>query len=66
MKLLRHGPKGHERPAVLDAQGRPRDLSSILVDITPAALTPASLQRLRGLDLASLPEVEPARLAVPW
>ncbi|EGJ10807.1 MULTISPECIES: fumarylacetoacetate hydrolase family protein [Rubrivivax] len=66
MKLLRHGPKGHERPAALDADGRVRDLSSLLVDITPAVLTPASLQRLRGIDLASLPEVPQQRLGVPW
>ena len=66
MKLLRHGPKGHERPAALDDQGRLRDLSSILVDITPAVLTPASLQRLRGIDLHALPVVRQDRLAVPW
>jgi 2,4-didehydro-3-deoxy-L-rhamnonate hydrolase len=66
MKLLRHGPKGHEKPAQLDAHGRLRDLSALFADITPATLAPASLERLRGVDLSTLPEVPPGRLAVPW
>ena len=66
MKLLRHGPKGQEKPAVLDAQGRVRDLSGVLADITPATLSPAGLDALRRLDLASLPEVPQGRLGVPW
>ena len=32
MKLLRHGPRGQERPGVLDADGRVRDLSAIVPD----------------------------------
>ena len=47
MKLLRHGPKGAEKPALLDAQGQVRDLSKVLADISPATLTPKGLQRLR-------------------
>jgi 2,4-didehydro-3-deoxy-L-rhamnonate hydrolase len=66
MKLLRHGPKGHEKPALLDAHGKLRDLSALFADITPATLAPASLERLRGVDLSTLPEVPPGRLAVPW
>ena len=66
MKLLRHGPKGQERPALLDAQGRVVDLSGVLADITPASLSPAGLDALRRLDLASLPELPQGRLAVPW
>ena len=66
MKLLRHGPKGQEKPAVLDAQGRVRDLSGMLSDITPATLSPSGLDALRGMDLASLPEVPQGRLGVPW
>ena len=67
MKLLRHGAKGAEKPALLDAQGRVRDLSKVLADIGPAALAPKSLQRLRDLDTNTLPLVEsPGRLAVPW
>jgi len=66
LKLLRHGPKGQEKPAVLDAQGRVRDLSGMLSDITPATLSPSGLDALRGMDLASLPEVPQGRLGVPW
>jgi 2-keto-4-pentenoate hydratase/2-oxohepta-3-ene-1,7-dioic acid hydratase in catechol pathway len=66
MKLLRHGPKGKERPGVMDAQGQVRDLGALLPDITPATLSPAGLAALRGLDLAALPVVPQGCLAVPW
>ena len=57
MKLLRYGPRGAELPGVLDAQGRVRDLSGHVADIGGAALLPASLARLRGIRLDSLPLV---------
>jgi 2,4-diketo-3-deoxy-L-fuconate hydrolase len=57
MKLLRHGPKGQERPGVLDADGRVRDLSAVVPDIAGEVLTAAGLARLRELDLATLPLV---------
>jgi 2,4-didehydro-3-deoxy-L-rhamnonate hydrolase len=66
MKLLRHGPKGQERPALLDAQGQVRDLSGLMPDITPATLSPSSLAALRSLDVTTLPAVNRGRLAVPW
>jgi 2-keto-4-pentenoate hydratase/2-oxohepta-3-ene-1,7-dioic acid hydratase in catechol pathway len=66
MKLLRHGPKGREKPALLDAQGQARDLSGLLGDITPATLSPASLAALASIDAAMLPLVKPGALAVPW
>jgi 2-keto-4-pentenoate hydratase/2-oxohepta-3-ene-1,7-dioic acid hydratase in catechol pathway len=66
-KLLRHGPKGQERPALLDAQGRLRGLDGLLRDIDAAALSPASLARLRAIDPATLPLVtDPGRTGVPW
>ncbi|KQT44610.1 2-hydroxyhepta-2,4-diene-1,7-dioate isomerase [Aureimonas sp. Leaf454] len=55
MKLLRFGEAGSERPGILDADGAVRDLSAVLPDLSGAALSPASLQRLSALDLASLP-----------
>jgi 2-keto-4-pentenoate hydratase/2-oxohepta-3-ene-1,7-dioic acid hydratase in catechol pathway len=58
MKLLRIGPKGQEKPAILDAQGRARDLSAHVPDIAGAALEPATLARLAALDPASLPIVD--------
>jgi 2-keto-4-pentenoate hydratase/2-oxohepta-3-ene-1,7-dioic acid hydratase in catechol pathway len=66
MKLLRHGPKGQEKPGILDAQGQVRDLSALIADITPAHLSPAGLDALRALDLNALPVVPQGRLAVPW
>ena len=57
MKLLRHGPKGQEKPGLLDAAGRVRDLSAHVTDIAGAALLPDSLARLRALDPDSLPLV---------
>ena len=57
MKLLRHGAKGAEKPGVLDAQGRLRDLSAHVDDIAGDVLTPAGLQRLKSIDVESLPLV---------
>ncbi|WP_431861967.1 ureidoglycolate lyase [Azospirillum sp.] len=58
MKLLRYGPKGQEKPGLLDAEGRIRDLSGTLDDVAGDALTPAGLAKLRGIDPASLPLVQ--------
>ncbi len=66
MRLLRHGPKGQEKPGLLDAQGRVRDLSALLPDITPATLTPAGLAALRAVDAGALPVVPQGTLGVPW
>ena len=66
MKLLRHGPKGQERPAAIDAQGVARDLSSVIPDMDAAQLSPQGLAALRAVDLSSLPAVTPERIAVPW
>jgi ureidoglycolate lyase/2,4-diketo-3-deoxy-L-fuconate hydrolase len=57
MKLLRYGPSGQEKPGMLDASGRIRDLSGVVKDIDGAALGPESLARLKALDPASLPLV---------
>ncbi|CAJ0893281.1 Ureidoglycolate lyase [Ralstonia sp. LMG 32965] len=58
MKLLRYGPKGQEKPGLLDAQGQVRDLSGVIDDIAGAALLPESLARLRTLDISRLPIVD--------
>ncbi|TWB10513.1 2-keto-4-pentenoate hydratase/2-oxohepta-3-ene-1,7-dioic acid hydratase in catechol pathway [Nitrospirillum amazonense] len=66
MKLLRYGPQGQERPGLLDADGRIRDLSGAIADITPEVLSPAGLDRLRALDPTTLPLVDGGpRLGVP-
>jgi 2-keto-4-pentenoate hydratase/2-oxohepta-3-ene-1,7-dioic acid hydratase in catechol pathway len=58
MKLLRYGPKGQEKPGVLDADGRIRSLAGLVADIDAAALAPEGLARLREADPASLPVVD--------
>ena len=60
MKLLRHGAPGAEKPGLLDADGRIRDLSAHVADIAGAALAPAELARLAALDPATLPLVADA------
>ena len=57
MKLLRYGPRGQEKPGLLDRDGQIRDLSGAIRDITPETLAPASLDKLRQLNPGSLPVV---------
>lgn len=57
MKLLRYGPRGHEKPGLIDHNGQIRDLSGVVGDINGDTLSPAALDRLRGVDPASLPLV---------
>jgi 2,4-didehydro-3-deoxy-L-rhamnonate hydrolase len=66
MKLLRYGPRGQEKPGLLDAGGRIRDLSGVVADLGPAEISPEGLARLRALDLSLLPAVDGSpRLGVP-
>ncbi len=55
MKLLRYGPKGQERPGIVDDHGETRDLSAHITDLSRDALSDETLERLRHLDLSSLP-----------
>jgi len=57
MKLVRYGAPGREKPGMLDAQGRIRDLSKIVPDIAGDALAPKSLAKLRKLKPDALPLV---------
>jgi len=57
MKLLRFGNLGQEKPGALDSEGQIRDLSGVVADIAGAALLPDSLERLRQIDLHTLPLV---------
>jgi 2,4-diketo-3-deoxy-L-fuconate hydrolase len=58
MKLLRYGAPGAEKPGLLDADGRVRDLSAVVPDIAGRTLLPEGLAALRNLDVASLPVVD--------
>ena len=65
MKLFRHGPKGLEKPGILDAQGRRRDLSGVVADIDRQLLA-SGCAALQEVNPTSLPEVAAtARLAEP-
>lgn len=57
MKLLRYGAKGKEKPGLLDSEGRLRDLSAAIPDITGETIAPKSLARLRKIKPESLPLV---------
>jgi 2-keto-4-pentenoate hydratase/2-oxohepta-3-ene-1,7-dioic acid hydratase in catechol pathway len=59
MKLLRVGPAGAERPALLDADGVPRDLSGLVPDIDGALLADdAALARIREAAAGGLPALD--------
>jgi 2,4-didehydro-3-deoxy-L-rhamnonate hydrolase len=55
MKLTRVGAQGSERPALIDAKGKLRDLSGLVTDIAGNVLNRKSLESLRRQDLGSLP-----------
>ena len=58
MKLCRYGAAGAEKPGLIDADGRIRDLSGHVADIGPDALGKQGLAKLAAIDPASLPLVE--------
>lgn len=66
MKLVRFGKAGNERPGLVDGDGKIRDLSGHVSDLTGETLSPASLAKLRAIDPSTLPEA-PAdvRLGAP-
>lgn len=67
MKLVRFGPPGREKPGLIDALGRLRDLSAHCADIGWDELAPAGQQRLKAIDPAGLPLVKGSpRLGVPF
>jgi 2-keto-4-pentenoate hydratase/2-oxohepta-3-ene-1,7-dioic acid hydratase in catechol pathway len=62
LKLLRIGPAGQEKPAILDREGRARDLSAQVPDLADGALTPEGLARIAALDPQSLPLMPAGRI----
>jgi len=60
MKLLRHGPRGAERPGLMHSDGTIRDLTGLVPDIGGAALSDTGLDALRKVDAGKLPVVDPA------
>jgi len=67
MKLLRYGLPGHERPGLLDSQGKIRDLSILIGELTADRLSPESLKILNRIEVQALPIVEGTpRLGIPY
>lgn len=58
MKLVRFGEPGQEKPGLVDTEGRIRDLSGVVDDISGDVLGPESLNRLKAIDPQTLPLVE--------
>ncbi len=58
MKFLRYGAPGAEKPGVLDADGKIRDLSAHVADLSGAALAPDALAKLGAIDASTLPVVD--------
>jgi 2-keto-4-pentenoate hydratase/2-oxohepta-3-ene-1,7-dioic acid hydratase in catechol pathway len=58
MKLLRFGEAGAERPGLLDGEGRIRDLSRRVADISGDVLSPTGLAAIAAIDVDALPVVE--------
>ena len=62
MKLMRVGQPGQEKPAILDAEGKIRDLSAHVKDIGGDAISPEGLKKIAALDLSTLPVLPEARI----
>ena len=57
MKLLRVGNKGNEKPAILDSEGKIRDISSHINDLNPENLNFETFSKIQSADLSKLPEL---------
>jgi 2-keto-4-pentenoate hydratase/2-oxohepta-3-ene-1,7-dioic acid hydratase in catechol pathway len=58
MKLVRYGAPGREKPGMIDANGKIRDLSKVVDDIAGDTLSPAGLAKLKKLKPEKLPLVK--------
>ncbi|WP_127754072.1 fumarylacetoacetate hydrolase family protein [Devosia sp. 1566] len=62
MKLLRVGPKGAEKPAILAEDGTVRDLTGVVADIGGQTLSDEGLARIRAADINALPQLQSDRI----
>ncbi len=65
MKLLRYGPPGAEKPALLDTNGDIRCLASVVRDIDGFALSDAALAMIRAIDPKTLPKIDRTCVSAP-
>lgn len=62
MKLMRVGQPGHEKPAILDSEGKIRNLSGHVQDIGGEAISPEGLKKIASIDLSTLPVLQEDRI----
>ncbi len=62
MKLMRVGQPDQEKPAILDAEGKIRDLSAHVKDIGGDAISPEGLKKIAAIDLSTLPVLNEDRI----
>ncbi len=66
MKIVRYGKPGKEKPGMIDAEGKLRDLSDVIPDVGPAQLSPKVLAKLAKIKPDKLKVVRgKPRLGVP-
>lgn len=66
MRLVRYGEAGAEKPGLVDDENHLRDLSGEIADISGEVLSRQGLERLRAIDVRSLPKIDPnQRLGPP-
>jgi 2-keto-4-pentenoate hydratase/2-oxohepta-3-ene-1,7-dioic acid hydratase in catechol pathway len=58
MKLLRYGPKGREKPGILDKEGNIRDLSGVIPDFTAETLAAGAIAKVKKARVDALPKVK--------
>jgi len=67
MKLCRYGKAGYEKPGVIDAEGRLRDLSKVVDNLGPNEISPRGLKMLTRVKPETLPPVNGnPRIGVPY
>ncbi len=67
MKLVRYGKVGKEKPGLIDADGKLRDLSGVVSDIDATQLSAKALAKIKKLKPANLPLVKGSpRYGVPF
>ena len=58
MKLVRYGNPGKEKPGLIDADGKLRDLSKVIKDVSPDQLSDKALAKLAKIKTDKLPLVK--------
>jgi len=67
LKLVRYGKPGKEKPGLIDEEGKLRDLSGVVSDITPEQLSDKALAKLAKVKTAKLPLVRgKPRMGIPF